>query len=179
MDVVRVRVAEPSDGAAVAAVYNEGIAGRDATFETEPRTEGEIEEWIAAARPLLVAEVNGRITGGAWISTYSDRPCYAGVGECSVYVASQARGRGLGTALCEELAAEAERRGFYKLLTKLFTSNVASLRLVRRCGFREVGVHRRHGRLDGEWRDVVLVERLLGEAAIPADQLSEPYRSHI
>ena len=174
MNTVRVRAAEPGDGAAVAAVYNEGIDGRDATFETEPRPAAEIDEWIVEDCPVLVAEVNGRVAGGAWISGYSDRRYYAGIGECSVYVAREARGRGLGTELCEGLAVEAERRDFYKLVGKLFTANIASLRLVRRCGFREVGVHRRHGRLDGEWRDVLLVERLLGEAAVPTAQLSEP-----
>lgn len=105
------------------------------------------------------------MVGSAWTSPYSDRPCYAGVAEASVYVTAEARGRGIGTALCEELAREAERRGLYKLLGKLFTTNAASLRLVRRCGFREVGLHRCHGRLEGEWRDVLLVERLLGDAA--------------
>ena len=120
---------------------------------------------MGATHPMLVAQLCGRVVGCAWISPYSDRASYAGIGECSAYVAADARGRGIGTALCEALADEAERRGFHKLLGKLFTTNVASIRLVRRCGFQGVGLHQCHGRLDGEWRDVLLVERLLGEAA--------------
>lgn len=85
----------------------------------------------------------------------------SGIGEASVYVAPEARGKGVGTALAEALAAEAERNDFHKLLGKLFTDNVASIRLVERCGFSSVGTHRRHGQLDGEWRDVLVVERLL------------------
>lgn len=143
MDAMRVRMAKPADAAAIAVIYNQGIEGREATFETEPRSGRDFAERIVAgAQPVLVAELSGRGVGCAWISPYSDRPCYAGVGECSVYVAAEARGRGIGTALCEELANEAERRGFQKLLGKLFTTNVASVGLVRRCRFREVGVPR-------------------------------------
>lgn len=149
MGAVRVRMAEPADAAAIAVIYNQGVEGREATFETEPRSGRNFAERIVAGTyPVFVAEPTGRVVGCAWISPYSDRACYAGVGECSVYV-----------------AAEAERRGFHKLLGKLFTTNVASVGLVRRCRFREVGVHRCHGRLDGDWRDVLLVERLLGDAA--------------
>ncbi len=89
---------------------------------------------------------------------------YAGIGECSVYVAPEARGRGVGTVLTEALAAAAVDNGFHKLIGKLFTDNVASVRLVERCDFSSVGLHRRHGQLDGNWRDVLVVERLL---AIP------------
>ena len=82
-----------------------------------------------------------------------------------MYVAAAARGRGLGRALLEALCSEAERRGYYKVTSKLFASNAASRAVHRAAGFTEVGVQRRHGRLDGEWRDCVLVERLLGDAA--------------
>ncbi len=95
---------------------------------------------------------------------YSDRPAYAGVVECSVYVSRERRARGLGGQLLDALAVEAKIRGRWKLTGKLFAENEASARLVRSRGFREVGVHRRHGRLDGAWRDVLVVERLLGEA---------------
>jgi L-amino acid N-acyltransferase YncA len=158
-----VRAAEPDDAEALARIYNEGIAGRDATFETEARSAADFLELIEAeGLPPLVAELPGRVVGCAWTTPYSDRPCYAGILECSVYVEARSRRRGLGTALCDQLASAAEARGFHKLLGKLFASNEASRRLVRRCGFREVGTHLRHGRLDGEWRDVLVVERLLG-----------------
>jgi L-amino acid N-acyltransferase YncA len=103
-----IRPAAPGDAAAIAAIYNEGIEDRVATFETRPRDAGEVAEWIAGGLPFVVAE-NGGIVGFARVSPYSDRCVYAGIGE--------------------------------------------------------VGIQRRHGRLDGEWKDCVLVERLLGEAA--------------
>jgi phosphinothricin acetyltransferase len=89
---------------------------------------------------------------------------YEGVGEHGVYVAASAQGRGIGRALLEAVCAAAERDGYYKLTSRIFTSNAASRAVHRAAGFEEVGVQRRHGRLDGEWRDCVLVERLLGEA---------------
>ncbi len=158
-----VRSATSADTAAICAIYNEAISLRGSTFETEHRGTADFDERIAVERlPFLVADVDGTVTGWAALAPYSSRPCYAGIGEASVYVASDARGRGVGTALAETLATEAERRNFYKLLGKLFTDNIASIRLVGRCGFSSVGIHRRHGQLDGEWRDVLVVERPLG-----------------
>jgi L-amino acid N-acyltransferase YncA len=156
-----VRAARAEDAAPVAAIYNAGIRERTSTFETREREPWEVADRIRSAAVFLVAEVDGRVAGFAATSAYSDRAAYAGIAECSVYVNSRLRGRGIGTALLDALAAEAERRGFHKLLGKLFANNEASTRLVARCGFEVVGTHRRHGRLDGEWRDVILVERLL------------------
>jgi L-amino acid N-acyltransferase YncA len=165
---MRVRPAAAGDAAAVAEIYNAGIRERSSTFETRERDPAEIAARIASERhPFLVAEIDGRVAGFAATAPYSDRDAYAGVAECSVYVDARLRGRGVGTALLAELAAEAERRGFHKLLGKLFTSNEPSMRLVKRGGFRTVGTHLRHGQLDGEWRDVLLVERLL-EPAVAA-----------
>jgi L-amino acid N-acyltransferase YncA len=103
----------------------------------------------------------------AWASAhpYRDRAAYLGIGEFSIYVARDRRGRGLGRIALEALIAECEARGYWKLVSRIFPENVASLTLCRSLGFREVGVYRRHGKLDGEWRDCVIVERLLGEAA--------------
>jgi L-amino acid N-acyltransferase YncA len=160
---VRIRAARAEDAAAVADIYNAGIRERTSTFETRERGPAEIAEAIAAGRhPFLVADLGDRVAGFAVTSQYSERDCYAGVAECSLYVDPEARGGGLGTALLEGLAAEAERRGFHKLVGKLFDTNEPSLRLMERAGFRVVGTHRRHGLLDGEWRDVILVERSLG-----------------
>ena len=161
----RIRAARPADAAAIARIYNAGIAGRQATFETRLRTAEEVAGWLDDGRPLLVAERDGAVVGFARLSAYSDRCVYEGVAEYGLYVDPAARGAGVGTALLEALAAAAEEAGYHKLTSKLFTSNHASLALARRCGFREVGVHRRHGRLEGEWRDVLVVERLLGAAA--------------
>ena len=158
-----IRAARESDAQAIADIYNEGIATRLATFETEPRAAGDVGAWLAAGErlPLLVAEEDETVLGWARILAYSDRPVYAGVGEVSVYVTEPARGRGIGRALLEELQRHATELGYWKLVGKLFTANAASAAMVRRCGWREVGMHHRHSRLDGEWRDVLLVERVL------------------
>jgi L-amino acid N-acyltransferase YncA len=167
---MHVRPATAADAAAIAAIYNEGIEDREATFETRLREPAEIVAWLDERRPFLVAEAGGDagVLGFARVSAYSDRCVYDGVGEHGVYVARAARGRGAGRALLEALCAAAEDDGFYKLTSRVFASNGASRAVHRAAGFEEVGVQRRHGRLDGEWRDCVLVERLLGEAAAAA-----------
>jgi phosphinothricin acetyltransferase len=158
-----IRPAGGRDTEAIADIYNEGIATRLATFETEPRTGADVELWLAAGDrlPTLVAEEDDVVLGWARVLAYSDRPVYAGVGEVSVYVAEHARGRGLGRRLLDALQQRAKELGYWKLVGKLFTANAASAAMVRRCGWREVGMHHRHSRLDGEWRDVLLVERVL------------------
>lgn len=163
--VVTIRPADPGDAERIAAIYNEGIAQRDATFETRPRSKAEVAGWTVASLPILVAEVDGRIAGFTKVGPYSERAVYAGIGEHAVYVAGDARRLGVGHALLEALAAASEAAGLYKLTSRIFSTNVASIALHEATGFTIVGVQRRHGRLDGEWRDCVLVERLLGEAA--------------
>ena len=161
-----IRAARPPDAPAIATIYNAGIAGRQATFETRPREPAEIVAWFDHELPFLVAEDGaGRVVGFARVTPYSARPFYAGVGEHTVYVDAAARGHGLGRRLLDELAAESERRGLYKLTSRIFTTNAPSRAVHRAAGFEEIGVKRRHGRLDGEWKDCVVVERLLGEAA--------------
>jgi L-amino acid N-acyltransferase YncA len=160
-----IRPAAPSDADALATIYNEGIADRQATFETAERTAADALTWLGRIRePVLAAEHGGRVAGFARVIASSDRCAYAGVGEFSIYLARDARGHGVGGQLLEALVSTAEDEGYWKLIGKLFTTNAASLALARRCGFREVGVHRRHARLDGEWKDVLVVERLLGDA---------------
>jgi L-amino acid N-acyltransferase YncA len=163
-----VRPATPADAAAIAAIYNQGIAERIATFETEPRTAAQIAAQLAEKGdrfPTIVVECEGRIVALAGAGPYRSRPCYVGVAEHSVYVDPRVRGRGAGRTALEALIASYEARGFWKLLSRIFPENKASLALHERCGFRTVGVYRRHATLDGEWRDCVIVERLLGEAA--------------
>lgn len=156
------RAALPADATAIAAIHTAAIAERKSTFEIAPRSAADFEKRVGSrTHPLLIAEVDGRIVGWAGVSPYSSRSCYAGIGECSVYVAPEARGKGVGRVLAEALAASAEEQGLHKLTGKLFTDNIASAKLCERCGFRAVGVHLRHGQLDGVWRDVLVVERLL------------------
>jgi L-amino acid N-acyltransferase YncA len=156
-----IRPAEPADAPAIARIYNAGIAGRQATFETRPRTAQDVLQWLGGRGPILVAEAGGGVAGFARVSAYSDREVYAGIGEYGIYVDPGARGAGIGTALLDAVGAAAEAAGYHKLTSKLFTSNTASIALAHRCGYRDVGIHRHHARLDGEWRDVLVVERLL------------------
>ena len=161
---VEIRAARPADADAIARIYNQGIEEREATFETRLRTAKEIEGSITEAgdRPFLVANARDREpVGWARLGEYSPRPCYAGIGEASVYIDSAARGQGLGRQLLEALSHEAELRGYWKIVGLLFPTNAASLGLIRACDFREVGLHKRHGKLDGRWRDVMVVELLL------------------
>ena len=152
-----IRPAGEADLEAVARIYNEGIEDRVATFETELQSAADLTRWLTARVPMLVAGDRGF----ARVSPYSDREAYAGIGEAMIYVARSARGTGLGRALLEALCDEAAARGLHKLIAKVFPENEASVRLMERCGFRRVGVHLRHGRLEGVWRDVLLLERSL------------------
>jgi phosphinothricin acetyltransferase len=162
------RIATPEDAPVITRIYNQGIEERIATFETEPRS---VEQMASQLRdkgdryPTVVVERDGDVVAWASFGAYRSRPCYAGIGEHSVYVAREARGLGAGLVALQALFAAAEERGFWKLLSRIFPENVASLALHRKAGFREVGVYHRHGKLDGAWRDCVIVEKLLGEAS--------------
>jgi L-amino acid N-acyltransferase YncA len=170
---LHVRPAGLADAAAIAAIYNQGIAERIATFETEPRSAQQIAGWLgerARRYPVVVAERGGAVVAWASVGPYSERACYAGVVEFSVYVERAARGSGAGEATLQGLLEACEQADITKLLGKVFAENAPSRGLCRKLGFREVGVHRRHGRLDGVWRDVVIVERLLGAALEGLDE---------
>jgi arsenate reductase (thioredoxin) len=161
-----VRLATPADAAAIAAIYNEGIADRIATFETEPRTPEQLHAQLIDKRdrfPTVVVERDNQVVAWASAGPYRSRSAYSGVAEHSVYVARAARGAGAGRAALEALCRAYAERGFWKIVSRIFPENVASLALHERCGFRVVGVYQRHGKLEGQWRDCVIVERLLGE----------------
>lgn len=173
---LRVRPAELADAAAIAHIYNQGIEDRVATFETELRTAAEIEARFrqeGGRFPLVVAERDGQIVAWAGASMYRPRICYAGIAEFSVYTERSARGSGAGRAVLEELIRTCTQRGFWKLVSRIFPDNLASRRLCRSLGFREVGTYRNHARLDGRWRDVVIVEKLVGEGCDLRSQLSD------
>jgi L-amino acid N-acyltransferase YncA len=158
---VRARAANPGDAEAIARIYNEGIEERIATFETRPREPGEVRGWLDNGYPIVVVEDGGTVVSFANASAYSPRECYSGVAEFSVYTAGEARGRGAGALAMEALISSAERAGFWKLTSRVFVENGPSRELLLSLGFREVGVHEKHARLDGVWRDVVVVERLV------------------
>jgi phosphinothricin acetyltransferase len=153
-----IRALQREDWAAVAAVYVVGMATWIATFETGAPAWA---DWDAShlERHRLVAVVEGDVVGFAALAPVSSRCVYEGVAEESVYVAERARGRGIGRALLEALVAGSERDGIWTLEAGVFPENRASLALHHACGFRPVGLRERIGRLDGAWRDVVLLER--------------------
>jgi L-amino acid N-acyltransferase YncA len=178
-----IRPAAAADAQRIADIYNQGIAERGATFETAPRTVTDMARRLerpepaerpapppppgppapAARYPTLVVEHEGVVAGWAAIAEYRPRRCYDGIGEFSIYLDRGARGRGLGRLLLQALIGEAARLGYWKLVSRIFPFNTASLALCRSCGFRVVGTYEKHGRLDGKWLDVVIVERLIPE----------------
>ena len=147
-----------TDWRAVRAIYLEGIATGNATFETAAP---DWDQWDRAHHRFarLVARRDDEVVGWAALSPVSSRPVYAGVAEVSIYVGQSARGGGVGFGLLNRLIVEAERNGIWTLQAGILPENEASLALHRRCGFREVGRRERIGKLHGEWRDVVILER--------------------
>ncbi|WP_102125851.1 arsinothricin resistance N-acetyltransferase ArsN1 family A [Deinococcus planocerae] len=158
------RAATPDDARTVTRIYNQGIADRIATFETRERSEAEVAERLRGPHPAVVAlDEVGEVVAFAWSGPYSTREAYATIGDHGVYVGREARGRGYGEVALRALMDAAREAGLHKLTSRVLVDNAASRRLHARCGFREVGVHRRHARQGGEWRDVVTVEVLLDE----------------
>lgn len=148
----------PSDWEAVRAIYLEGIASGQATFEVEAPS---WEQWDAGHHPfarLVVRDTDG-VAGWAALSPVSRRPCYSGVAELSVYIAAEQRGRGLGKQLLLALIVEAEKHGIWTLQGSTFPENLASLALQQTCGFRQVGRRQRIAQHNGVWRDTILTER--------------------
>jgi phosphinothricin acetyltransferase len=149
----------PGDWPAVAAIYGQGIDGRNATFEIDVPS-WEMWDGLHLDGDLrLVAREEGQLLGWAALAPVSARPAYAGVAEDSIYIAPAAQGLGVGRRLLTALIERSEAAGIWTLQTGIFPENVPSLALHQRCGFRIVGTRERIGRLDGRWRDVVVMER--------------------
>jgi L-amino acid N-acyltransferase YncA len=162
------RPASPDDAPILAQIYNEGIEDRVGTFETRPRTAQDVLDWFDGVHPMIVVEADGQgVIAFASTSSYRSRDCYAGIAEFSVYVARRARGQGAGTVAMRALLDAVKPAGIWKLVSRIFVENDASRRLMASMGFREVGIYEKHARLDGQWRDVVIVERLIPENQNP------------
>jgi len=159
---MRVRPATAADAEAIARIYNEGIDDRVATFETRRRSPDDVAGWFDGRHPIVVVHDGDAVIAFASTSPYRPRDCYAGIAEFSVYTGREARGRGAGRLAMEALEHAAAGAGFWKLVSRVFIENHASRSLLRSIGFREVGTYERHAQLDGEWRDVVIVEKLIG-----------------
>jgi L-amino acid N-acyltransferase YncA len=155
---MKTRDLRPQDWLDVVRIYEEGMLTGNATFETQLPS---WEAWDAAhlVEHRLVATLDDEVVGWAALSPYSDRECYRGVAEESIYIAERARGLGLGRRLLGALIASAEAAGIWTLQAGIFPENEASIALHVALGFRVVGVRERLGRSRGVWRDVVLLER--------------------
>ena len=159
------RLATHSDAEAIALIHNQGIADRIATFATQPRSAAQVLQQLEQKGdrfPTVVVERAATVVAWASVGPYRTTPYYEGIGEHSVYVDRAARGQGAGLVALDALCAACADRGYWKLISRIFPENEASLRLHDRAGFRVVGVYQRHARLDGEWRDCVIVEKLIG-----------------
>lgn len=156
--------AQPGHAAAIGEIYDEAIAGGDATFATGPHPEEERRAWLAARSeraPVFAALDGGRVVGWSALAPFSHRPWYDGVAEYTVYVAGHRRGQGLGRVMLEHLLGEAPAFGYWKLVGMILAENAAGLGLAVGLGFRVVGTHRGHAHTGDRWRDVVLIERHL------------------
>jgi L-amino acid N-acyltransferase YncA len=153
------------DWNAVRAIYLEGIATGNSTFETSAP---EWEKWDSAHLQTcrLTARLGDDVLGWAALSPVSGRCVYAGVAEVSVYVAQRARGQKIGSRLLAELVHTSEHEGIWTLQAGIFPENVASVEIHKRCGFRVVGTRERIGCMNGRWRDVMVMERRSAVAGI-------------
>jgi phosphinothricin acetyltransferase len=164
-EALRIRPATAADAAAICEIYNQGIRDRVATLETVERTPEERAEWLAGRglrHPVLVAqEDGGPVVGWASLNVFNPRRAYDHVADLSLYVERQWRGRGVGRRLLEALVTRAIELGYHKLVLAAFPWNTAGMRAYARAGFREVGIYREQGRLDGRWVDTIVMEKIL------------------
>jgi L-amino acid N-acyltransferase YncA len=158
MKEVTIGAMRAGDWEDVRSIYLQGIATGHATFETSAPS---FADWDKAHLPWarLVARRGDQIIGWAALSPVSQRCVYGGVAEVSVYVSSNSRGLGVGRGLLDKLVEESERNGIWTLQAGIFPENLGSLALHRSCGFREVGRREKIGKLKGNWRDTILLER--------------------
>ena len=167
-DELVIRRAVSADAGAIGQIYDEAAATGTATFATGPHPAAERRAWLAARgerAPVWCAELGGAVVAWSALAPFSHRTWYAGVAEYTVYVAEAVHGRGIGGAMLRAMIREAPSFGYWKLVGMILPENAAGLALARGAGFREVGTHRAHGRRDGEWRDVTILERHVEQPA--------------
>ena len=164
---LRVRPATADDADAICRIYNQGIEDRVATLETGRRTPAERRQWLTARgprHPVIVAEdTDGAVLGWGSLNQFNAREAYRFVADFSIYVERGARGRGVGRAMLTRLIELAREHGYHKLVLSAFPTNASGMALYTRLGFRTVGVYREQGRLDGQWVDTIIMEKLLDE----------------
>lgn len=155
---IKIRKMVANDWEDVKEIYEEGIYSKNATFETQAPS---YEKWMETAHPEchLIAEEDNQVLAWAKVLMTSARPVYAGVGEVSIYVHPDAKGKGIGKRLLNELIRVSEEHGFWTLKAVIFPENQASVALHKSCGFRKVGTHERMGKMDGIWRDNIVFEK--------------------
>jgi phosphinothricin acetyltransferase len=163
---LRLRDAALADAPAIARILNQGIEESTSTLETEPKTAAEREAWLATRGPrhpvIVAVDEAGRIRGWGSLNPFKSRTVYDHVADFSVYVARDARGTGIGTLMLAELERRARAIGYHKMVLAAMPENLAGRRLYTRYGFTVVGTYREQGFRDGVWRDVLLMEKILG-----------------
>lgn len=166
MSEIKVRPATPDDASAICLIYNQGIEDRIATLETDLRSPEERRQWLLARgprHPVIVAEVPGGVVGWGSLNRFNPRQAYDFVADFSVYVERGWRGKGVGSRLLPRLIELARELGYHKLVLSAFPWNEGGMALYRKCGFRTVGVYREQGKLDGQWVDTIIMEKILDQ----------------
>jgi phosphinothricin acetyltransferase len=164
MAEISLRPAVEGDAEAICTIYNQGIEDRIATLEIELRTPEDRRQWMVTRgprHPVTVAEADGQVVGWGSLNPFSARKAYDHVADFSVYVERRWRGKGVGRRLLEDLIERARALGYHKLVLSAFPFNQAGVALYERLGFRQVGIYREQGLLDGKWVDTVIMEKLL------------------
>ena len=163
---IKIRPARVDDAKEIARIYNQGVQDRAATFENAYATSEERYLWLVARPekyPVLVAAVKHTMLGWASLTPYSPRACYSGIAELSIYIDRSLRGHGVGQQLMKAMQDAARDKGYYKLVGRIMADNDPGRKLCQVTGWKEVGIHEKHGKLGKEWHDLVLVEYLIPE----------------
>ncbi len=165
---LRIRPARVEDAKEIARIYNQGVQDRAATFDDAYVTPEERYLWLVARPekfPVLIAEVKHTMMGWASLAPYSPRLCYDGIAELSIFIERSLRGHGVAQQLMKAMQDAAREKGFYKLIGRVIADNEPARKLCQLMGWREVGIHERHGKLGNEWHDLALVEFQIPENA--------------